>query len=255
MPAPAGAGDRHEEVAVGKLDGKVVLVTGGSRGIGKGIAQGMAAEGASVAVSARPSAALTETERELRESGAAVLAVPADVSDEGQVTALFAAVMERFGRLDVLVNNAGAFDGGALDSLSLDAWNKVIAVNLTGPFLCTRSAFKIMKAQGGGRIINVSSISAQRVRPNSAPYSASKHGVWGLTQVTALEGRDHNIAASCLYPGNTRVERSSRTTSAEPNMSVAELAQAAVWMALLPPHVTMLEATVLPIKQAFIGRG
>ena len=240
---------------MGKLDGKVVLVTGGSRGIGKGIAQGMAAEGASVAVSARPSAALTETERELRESGAAVLAVPADVSDEGQVAALFAAVMERFGRLDVLVNNAGAFDGGALDALSLDAWNKVIAVNLTGPFLCTRSAFKIMKAQGGGRIINVSSISAQRVRPNSAPYSASKHGVWGLTQVTALEGRDHNIAASCLYPGNTRVERFSRTTSDEPNMSVAELAQAAVWMALLPPHVTMLEATVLPIKQPFIGRG
>jgi len=155
----------------------------------------------------------------------------------------------------VLVNNAGAFDGGPLDELSLEAWNKVLAVNLTGPFLCTRAAFRIMKKQGGGRIINVSSISAQRVRPRSAPYSASKHGVWGLTQVTALEGRDHNIAASCLYPGNTRVERSSATTSAEPNMSVDELAQAAVWMALMPPHVTMLEATVLPIKQAFIGRG
>jgi len=240
---------------MGGLEGKIVLVTGGSRGIGKGIARGMAREGASVVISARPSQALTETEKELQDGGATALAVPADVADEGQVERLFGAVMERFGRLDVLVNNAGAFDGGPLDELSLEAWNKVLAVNLTGPFLCTRAAFRIMKAQGGGRIINVSSISAQRVRPRSAPYSASKHGVWGLTQVTALEGRDHNIAASCLYPGNTRVERSSATTSAEPNMSVDELAQAAVWMALMPPHVTMLEATVLPIKQAFIGRG
>ena len=240
---------------MGGLDGKIVLVTGGSRGIGKGIARGMAREGASVVISARPSQALTETEKELQDGGATALAVPADVADEGQVERLFGAVMERFGRLDVLVNNAGAFDGGPLDELSLEAWNKVLAVNLTGPFLCTRGAFRIMKKQGGGRIINVSSISAQRVRPRSAPYSASKHGVWGLTQVTALEGRDHNIAASCLYPGNTRVERSSATTSAEPNMSVDELAQAAVWMALMPPHVTMLEATVLPIKQAFIGRG
>ena len=240
---------------MGGLDGKIVLVTGGSRGIGKGIARGMAREGASVVISARPSQALTETEKELQDGGATALAVPADVADEGQVERLFGAVMERFGRLDVLVNNAGAFDGGPLDELSIEAWNKVLAVNLTGPFLCTRAAFRIMKKQGGGRIINVSSISAQRVRPRSAPYSASKHGVWGLTQVTALEGRDHNIAASCLYPGNTRVERSSATTSAEPNMSVDELAQAAVWMALMPPHVTMLEATVLPIKQAFIGRG
>jgi NAD(P)-dependent dehydrogenase (short-subunit alcohol dehydrogenase family) len=240
---------------VGGLDGKVVLVTGGSRGIGKGIARGMAGEGASVAIAARPSEALTETERELRDAGATVLAVPTDVTDEGQVERLLGAVVDRFGRLDVLVNNAGAFDGGPLDELSLEAWNKVIGVNLTGPFLCTREAFRIMKRQGGGRIINVSSISAQRVRPRSAPYSASKHGVWGLTQVTALEGRDHNIAASCLYPGNTRVERFSQTTEQEANMSVDELAQAAVWMALLPPHVTMLEATVLPIKQPFIGRG
>ena len=237
---------------MGGLDGKIVLVTGGGRGIGKGIARGMVKEGASVAISGRVKDTLDKTAAELGEN---VLAVPADVTDEGQVDALFKAVMDRFGRLDVLVNNAGAFDGGPLDELSLEAWNKVIATNLTGPFLCTRAAFRIMKPQGGGRIINVSSISAQRVRPRSAPYSASKHGVWGLTQVTALEGRDHNIAASCLYPGNTRVERQSNTTSVEPNMSVDELAQAAVWMALMPPHVTMLEATVLPIKQAFIGRG
>jgi NAD(P)-dependent dehydrogenase (short-subunit alcohol dehydrogenase family) len=240
---------------MGGLDGKVVLVTGGSRGIGKGIALGMAREGATVAITARASEALEQTLGELRALGGEALAVPADVTDEAQVDAVFDALTQRFKRLDVLVNNAGAFDGGSLEQLTLEVWNKVIATNLTGPFLCTRAAFRIMKPQGGGRIINVSSISAQRVRPNSAPYSASKHGVWGLTQVTALEGRDHGIAASCLYPGNTRVERFSQSTSAEPNMSVAELAQAAVWMALMPPHVTMLEATVLPIKQPFIGRG
>jgi NAD(P)-dependent dehydrogenase (short-subunit alcohol dehydrogenase family) len=240
---------------MGGLDGKVVLVTGGGRGIGKGIARGMVKEGAKVAISGRSEETLANAKKELTELGGTVLAVPADVTDERQVEQLFQAVMGEFGRLDVLVNNAGAFDGGPLDELSLDAWNRVIATNLTGPFLCTRAAFIIMKKQGGGRIINVSSISAQRVRPRSAPYSASKHGVWGLTQVTALEGRDHNIAASCLYPGNTRVERASATTSVEPNMSVDELAQAAVWMALMPPHVTMLEATVLPIKQPFIGRG
>ncbi len=240
---------------MGGLDGKIVLVTGGGRGIGKGIARGMAKEGASVAISGRVPETLETTKTELEALGGTVLTVPTDVTDEGQVEKLFKEVMNRFGRLDVLVNNAGAFDGGPLDELSLEAWNRVIGTNLTGPFLCTRQAFRIMKAQGGGRIINVSSISAQRVRPRSAAYSASKHGVWGLTQVTALEGRDHNIAASCLYPGNTRVERASATTSVEANMSVDELAQAAVWMALMPSHVTMLEATVLPIKQAFIGRG
>ena len=240
---------------MGGLEGKVVLVTGGGRGIGRGVARGMAREGAHLAISGRTRATLEEATTELQAIGAEVLAVPTDVTDENAVADLFKAVIARFGRLDVLVNNAGAFDGGALDELSLESWNKVIATNLTGPFLCTREAMRIMKPQGGGRIINVSSISAQRVRPRSAAYSASKHGVWGLTQVTALEGRDHNIAASCLYPGNTRVERASATTSVEANMSVDELAQAAVWMALLPPHVTMLEATVLPIKQPFIGRG
>ena len=242
---------------MGGLDGKVVLVTGGGRGIGKGIARGMVKEGASVAISGRVKDTLDKTAAEL---GNNVLAVPADVTDEASVDALFKAVTDRFGRLDVLVNNAGAFDGGPLEDLTLEAWNKVISTNLTGPFLCTRAAFRIMKPQGGGRIINVSSISAQRVRPRSAPYSASKHGVWGLTQVTALEGRDHNIAASCLYPGNTRVERiqqggTTNVTGGEPFMEVDELAQTAVWMALLPPHVNMLEATVLPVTQKFIGRG
>ena len=244
---------------MGGLDGKVALVTGGNRGIGKGIARGLAREGASVVITARGAEELEQTATELAAGGATIVPIPGDVTDETHVERLFETTIERFGRLDVLVNNAGAFDGAPLDEFPTEAWNKVIGVNLTAPFLCTRAAMRIMKRQGGGRIINVASISAQRVRPNSAAYSASKHGVWGLTQVTALEGRDHGIAASCLYPGNTYVERMDHGITAvnadEPMMDVDELAQAAVWMALLPPHVTMLEATVLPIRQAFIGRG
>lgn len=247
---------------MGKLEGKVALVTGSNRGIGRAIARGLAAEGAAMVLSARDAGRLEETAREFAASGVAgperVLAVPADVTDEAQVEALFARTMERFGRLDVLVNNAGAFDGGPLEALSLETWEKVIATNLRGPFLCTRAAFRIMKPQGGGRILNVASIAAQRVRPNSAPYATSKHGLWGLTQVTALEGRAHGIVCSCLHPGNVLNEK--RAASAlpqdqEPMMSAEELAEVAVLMATLPPHINMLEAIVLPVGQLYVGRG
>ncbi len=187
-----------------------------------------------------------------------VLPIVADVTDEKQVLDIFAKTIERFSRLDILVNNAGAFDGGPIDELSLETWDKVMAVNLRGPFLCTREAFRIMKKQGGGRIINIGSISAQRVRHGSAPYSTSKHGIWGLTQVTALEGRDFGITCGCLHPGNVRVERrqgSGKTEDDEPMMSIEELAQTAVLMATLPPHVNMLEAIVLPLGQKYVGRG
>ena len=133
-----------------------------------------------------------------------------------------------------------------------------MAVNLRGPFLCTRAAFRIMKEQGGGRIINIGSISAQRVRPNSAPYSTSKFGITGLTHATALDGRDYGIVCSCLHPGNTLVERreeSDAPTDDEPMMTVDELAQAAATMATLPLHVNMLEAIVLPVGQLYVGRG
>jgi NAD(P)-dependent dehydrogenase (short-subunit alcohol dehydrogenase family) len=247
-----------EAAAVGKLDGKVAVVTGGGRGIGRGIARGLASEGAAVVVAARSDEQVRSVADELTAMGTQVLAVPTDVTDEGQVQALFRATTERFGRLDLLVNNAGAFDGGPLDSLPLEAWNKVIAVNLTGPFLCTREALRIMKPQGGGRIINIGSISAQRVRPNAAPYGTSKHGLWGLTQVTALEGREYGVTCGCLHPGNVRVERRStsrRSSDEEPMMEVDEIAQAAVLMATLPPHVNMLEAIVLPMGQMYVGRG
>ena len=193
---------------MGQLDGKVAIVTGGNRGIGKAIARGLAGEGASLTIAARNAELLEETATEFRGNGTKVLAVPTDVTDESQIKALFEKSMAEYGRLDILVNNAGAFDAGPIDELSTEAWDWVVAVNLSAPFLCTREAFGIMKAQGeGGRIINVGSISSHRVRPRTAPYSATKFGIWGLTQVTALEGRPHGITASCLKPGNTYVER------------------------------------------------
>lgn len=243
---------------MGKLDGKIAIVTGGNRGIGKAIAKGLAAEGASLTIAARDADLLNETAEQLREMGAKVLAVPTDVTDESQIKTLFEKAMDEYDQLDILVNNAGAFDGGPIDELSTEAWDKVIGVNLRAPFLCSREAMRIMKAQGnGGRIINVGSISAHRVRPNSAPYSSSKFGIWGLTQVTALEGRPHGITASCLQPGNTYVERIQNRPEppAEPMMDVDDLAQAAVLMATLPPNMNMLEATVLPVEQLYVGRG
>lgn len=242
---------------MGKLDGKVALVTGANLGIGRGIARGLAREGAALVIAARGEARLQAAADELRTLGAQVLAVPTDVTDEKQIESLFQATMDRFGRLDLLVNNAGAFDGGPLEELSTKAWDKVIAINLRAPFLCTRAAMRIMKPQGEGRIINVGSISAQRVRPHSAPYSASKHGLWGLTQVSALEGREHGITCCCLHPGNVLVERrhTDRTEDAEPMMSIEEIAEVAVLMATLPPHVEMLEAIVLPRDQLYVGRG
>jgi NAD(P)-dependent dehydrogenase (short-subunit alcohol dehydrogenase family) len=250
-----------------KLEGKAALVTGASRGIGKGIARGLAREGAGVTIAARDAELLEKAAGEIRnETGVQVLAVPCDVTDEGQVENLFARVQQFFGRLDVLVNNAGAFDGGPVEKLTLEAWNRVIGACLTGPFLCTRAAFRIMKPQGEGRIINIGSISAQMPRMFSAPYTSAKHGLWGLTKATALEGREHGIVVSCLHPGNVLVERRMQegeraassgmaTQGKEPMMTIDEIAGVAVHMACLPPHVNFLEAIVLPTEQLYLGRG
>jgi NAD(P)-dependent dehydrogenase (short-subunit alcohol dehydrogenase family) len=244
--------------AMTKLHGKVALVTGANRGIGLGIARALAANGASVAITARTATTLEEARADLVRGGAVTLSFPADVSEEDEVERLFAAVRKQFGRLDVLVNNAAAFDSGPLDKLSLKAWDRVIATNLRAPFLCTRAAMRMMKPQGSGRIINIGSISAQRVRPNSAPYSTSKHGLWGLTQVTALEGREFGITCCCLHPGNTLVERRQESGLAEndePMIAIENIAEVAALMATLPKDVAMLEAIVLPHQQAYVGRG
>ena len=243
---------------MGVLEGQVALVTGANRGIGLGIARAFAAEGARLVVAARDETKLEAAAAALRASGGDALAVPTDMRDEEQVVRLVDRAHARHGRLDILVNNAGISRPSPLHEGETEAWDDVMATNLRGPFLCTREAMRIMIGQGGGRIINVASISSQRVRPNSASYSASKFGLWGLTQVTALEGRPHGISCSCLNPGNVWVERRAEqpdTEGGEPTMSVDELAQVAVTMAALPPHVSMLEATVLPVDQPFIGRG
>ncbi len=242
---------------MGRLQDKVALITGASKGIGRGVAEAFAAEGAQLVLTARSEALLEELADALRTRGASVLSIATDVTSEPEVEALFRQTMERFPRLDLLVNNAGVFDGGPLDELSLETWEKVMAVNLRGPFLCTREAMRIMKRQRGGRIINMGSISAQRVRPNAAPYNTSKHGLWGLTQTTALEGRAHGITCGCLHPGNTEVETlaPSRKASAEPVMKIEDWVEAAVAMAAMPPNINLLEAIILPIDQAYLGRG
>jgi len=246
---------------MGQLDGRVAIVTGGGSGIGKGIARAYAEEGCAVVIAGRNAQRLDAVAEELRATGSTIVPIPTNVTDEAQVKALFAQTMERFGRLDIVVNSSGAFDGGPIDEISLDAWNNVIGANLTGPFLCIREAFPIMKKAGGGRIINIGSISAQRTRENMAPYTSSKFGVWGLTQSAALEGRPYGIAVSCLHPGNTLVERraaglqAGRSEDDEPMIAVEDMARVALLMATLPPEANMLEAIVLPITQLYVGRG
>ena len=243
---------------MGQLDGKVTILTGAGTGIGKGIARAFAREGSHLVLASRNKANLDETQAEIANSGTKSFVVPTDVTSESDVKTLFERTMQEFGRVDILINNSGVFDGGPIEDLSLEAWQKVLAVNLTGPFLCAREAMRIMKKQGGGRIINIGSISAQMCRPNSSPYNTTKHGLVGLTKSIALEGRDYNVVCSALHPGNVLTERRAASTDqkdAEPMMTVDELALTAVTMAALPLHVNVLEAIVLPTKQAYLGRG
>ena len=243
---------------MGQLDGKISIVTGAGTGIGKGIARAYAAEGAKLVTASRNRRNLEESASELRSLGATVLVVPTDVTAEDQVLALFERTLDEFGRLDILVNNSGVFDGGPLEELSLETWQHVLDVNLTGPFLCSREAMKIMKRQGGGRIINIGSISAQMPRMDSAPYAATKHALVGLTKSTAIEGRAYGVVASCLHPGNVVTERRSASdapTDQEPMMTPDDIAMAALTMAALPLNVNMYEAVVLPVGQLYLGRG
>jgi NAD(P)-dependent dehydrogenase (short-subunit alcohol dehydrogenase family) len=243
---------------MGQLDKKVVVITGGNQGIGKGIARLFGSEGARLALCARNVTKLAATAKELTALGYDVLEQQVDVSQEAPVEALFKAVMERYGRVDILVNNAGNFDGGRVDTVSLAAWNNVIGAALTGAFLCSRSAFRIMKEQGGGRILNIGSISGQRPREGSAPYTSAKFGLWGLTNAVALDGRPYGILCSCLHPGNVRVEwrqDASLKHNQEPMMETETVAQAALAMMTLPADVNFLEAIVLPKDQPYLGRG
>ena len=244
---------------MGRLSGKVALVTGAGRGLGKAIAIAFAKEGATLFLTSRTIVEVEAVAKECRSiSGSDAIAWQADVTQEAEVTAMFSALDSKLGRIDLLVNNAGTFEGARLEELSLSDWNKVITTNLTAPFLCTRSALQRMKPKRNGRIINIGSIAGQRVRPQSAPYATSKHGLWGLTQVTALEGREYGVTCGVVNPGNILVERratSGKIEDQEPMMASSDVAEVVLCMAVLPPHVEMLEAIVLPAKQDYVGRG
>jgi NAD(P)-dependent dehydrogenase (short-subunit alcohol dehydrogenase family) len=240
-----------------RLEGKVAVVTGSSSGIGAGIARGFAMEGAGVVLAARRADRLETVTRQITDAGGIAIPIPTDLASESQIDRLFEAALERFGRLDILVNNAGAEVRAPIEELTVEDWDRVLAVNLRAAFLCTRHAMRIMKTQRGGRIINIGSISAQRVRPNNAAYNASKFGIDGLTHATALEGRSHGVACSVLHPGNTRSEMTmgSHPDLAEPMMEIEELVQVAVLMASLPAKINMFQAIVLPVGMPYLGRG
>ncbi len=239
------------------LEGQSAIVTGGSRGIGRGIAEALLQAGCKVTICSRNEQQIEETAAELRQQYPDVIACRANVGIESDVLRLFNSAMARFGSVNILVNNAGNFDGGPLEQLSFSDWNNVIDACLHGPFLCTREAFRVMKNRGG-RILNIGSISAQRARMYSVPYTSAKFGIQGLTQAAALEGREHGIIVSCLHPGNVLVERRQNTGSEadnEPMMSIETIARAAMAMLTVPPDVNFLEAIVLPSQQQYLGRG
>jgi NAD(P)-dependent dehydrogenase (short-subunit alcohol dehydrogenase family) len=238
-----------------KLSGKVALVTGSAHGIGKAIAYALAREGADLVIADRDEIGMALVARGIAGLGVKAEAVTVDVTSEPQIVSLFSKAMDRFGRVDILVNNAGVFGGGPIESMNADAWDRVIATDLRAPFLCTREAFKIMKKQGGGRIINISSISAHRVRQNNAAYSAAKAGLVNLTHSTALEGRSFGVNCGCLCPGEVLHEGRPIEMQKEPYMTPDETAAAVVYMACLPPHVNVLELVQLPREQLYIGRG
>ena len=247
---------------------KIAMVTGAGSGIGRAVAIALAGRGFAVVLAGRRQSALDETLSLIGSARTNCRAVAADVSDEAAVEMLFAKTRESFGRLDLLFNNAGVSAPAVLlEDITVAQWNKVVAVNLTGVFLCTRAAFRLMKTQlpQGGRIINNGSISAHVPRPNSSPYTASKHAITGLTRATALDGRKHDIACGQIDIGNAASEMTERmqagvpqasgALAVEPTMDVAVVADAVLYMAGLPLDANVQFMTVMATKMPFIGRG
>jgi NAD(P)-dependent dehydrogenase (short-subunit alcohol dehydrogenase family) len=241
------------------LSEKVAIVTGASTGIGRSIALAFAREGAKVVLAARRREKLEQLAAEISQGGGSASIVPTDVSSEADVIELFRKTMQTHKQVDILVNNAGTAVGKPTDEMTLAEWQKVIDVNLTGAFLCSREAFKVMKPRRSGRILNIGSISAKMPRPNAAPYTSSKYALEGLTHSLAVDGRQHGIAASVLQPGNVVSEIWGNATEAvktrEGMMRAEDLARIAVLMVSLPPDVNLYQALVLPITQPFLGRG
>jgi NAD(P)-dependent dehydrogenase (short-subunit alcohol dehydrogenase family) len=236
---------------------RVALITGAGSGIGRATALAFLADGFRVVLGGRHREGLEEVARSARDGQA--LVAEADVTDPGQVRAMFDATRQKFGRLDVLFNNAGVGVpfGVNLEDLGYEQWRTVIDTNLTGAFLCTQQAFRLMKDQSprGGRIINNGSISAHAPRANSAPYTASKHGITGLTKSTSLDGRKYDIACGQIDIGNALTELATKLPQAEPMMDVKHVADAVLMMAKLPPEANVQYMTILPPKMPYIGRG
>ena len=247
---------------------KNAVVTGAGSGIGRAVALALVEAGYSVALAGRRKDALEKTRADAGAAASRALVVPTDVSDSASVSALFKTVHEKFGRLDLLFNNAGIGAPGInLEDLTIEQWRNVVDTNLTGVFLCTQEAFRLMKAQQpmGGRIINNGSISAHAPRPNSAPYTSTKHAITGLTKSTSLDGRKYDIACGQIDIGNAHTELAARmakgvpqangSVAVEPLMDVAHVASAVVYMASLPLEANVQFMTVMATGMPFIGRG
>ncbi|MBM3636473.1 MAG: SDR family oxidoreductase [Alphaproteobacteria bacterium] len=248
--------------------GKIAMITGAGSGIGRAVTLAMMKEGYSVVLAGRRQDALYETAKLGAYYDVPTLAVSTDLGDPKAVANLFAKTKKRFGRLDVLFNNAGSNAPPInLEDLTFEQWQTVLNANLTSAFLCTQEAFRIMKDQNprGGRIINNGSISSQTPRPNSAPYTATKHAITGLTKSTALDGRKYDIACGQIDIGNAVTDMTSKMNSgvlqadlqirAEPTMNVAYVAQSVVYMASLPLDANVLTLTVMATKMPLVGRG
>ena len=249
-------------------NGRIAMITGAGAGIGRACALAMLEEGYSVVLAGRRREPLEKTKADAGADGGRALVAPADVSDPASVETLFAKTKEAFGRLDFLFNNAGVNAPGVpLEDLTFEQWRDVVDINLTGVFLCTREAFRLMKSQRpmGGRIVNNGSISAHAPRPNSAPYTSTKHAITGLTRSTSLDGRRYDIACGQIDIGNAATEMTARMTegvpqangaiAVEPVMGVENVARALLCMAGLPLDANVQTLTVMATKMPFVGRG
>jgi len=247
---------------------KVALVTGAGSGIGQAVSLALQADGYSVVLAGRRAAELQKTATLASPAGGRMLAVPTDVGRPEAVRALFAKTHETFGRLDLLFNNAGiSAPGVPMEDLTYEQWTSVVDTNLTGAFLCAQEAIRLMKAQQprGGRIINNGSISAYAPRPHSAPYTATKHAILGLTKSIALDGRPYDIACGQIDIGNAATELTERMTAGvpqangtlavEPRMDLRHVADAVLYMANLPLDANVQFMTVMATKMPFVGRG
>jgi NAD(P)-dependent dehydrogenase (short-subunit alcohol dehydrogenase family) len=246
---------------------RTAIVTGAGTGIGRSVARALLREGYAVVLAGRRRHPLEETAQDAPAESESVV-VPTDVADPASVAELFRSTRDRLGRLDLLFNNAGLFSPpAALEDLTVEQWKAVVDVNLTGAFLCTQQAFRLMKSQNprGGRIINNGSISAHVPRPNSAPYTATKHAITGLTKSTSLDGRQYDIACGQIDIGNaaTRLTEGIRAgalqahggVAVEPTIDPEHVARAVLYMANLPLDVNVQFLTVMATKMPFIGRG